>query len=60
MVIIMKIWSRLDEVIGAGLLTTIAVYSLKLGIGDIANACVAGIIALLAVKAVVKKEGGEN
>lgn len=53
----MEIWSKLDEVIGAGLLTAIAVYALRLGIGEIANGCVAGIIALLAVKAVVK--GGE-
>ena len=53
----MKIWNRLDEVIGAGLLTGIGLYSIYMGFSDIANACVAGIIALLAVKAVVK--GGE-
>lgn len=56
----MKIWNRLDEVIGAGLLTTIAVYALKLGTGDIATTCVGGIIALLVAKAVVKQEGGDK
>ena len=60
MVIIMEIWNRLDEVIGSGLLTGIAVYSIRLGLENIAMGCVSGIIALLAVKAVVKQEGGDK
>ena len=60
MVIIMEIWDRLDEVIGAGLLTSIGIYGMYMGITDIAQTCVAGIIALLVVKSVVKREGGDK
>lgn len=56
----MEIWDKLDEVIGAGLLTAIAIYGMRLGTPDIANGCVAGIIALLVAKAIVKKNGGDK
>ncbi len=46
----MRIWNRLDEVIGAGFLTAIAAYSLHLGHTEIAGVCAAGIISLLAAK----------
>lgn len=46
--------SRLDEVLGAGMLTGIAIYSMIVGIPEIAQACVTGIVALLAVSAVKK------
>ena len=44
--------SRVDEVIGAGMLSGIAIYGMTQGCVEIAQACVAGIIALLAVSAV--------
>lgn len=55
----MEIWDKLDEVIGAGFLAGIGSYALYLGIAEVSSACVAGIIALLSVKAVVKHNGGE-
>lgn len=55
----MEIWDKLDEVVGAGFLAGMGVYSLYLGMGEICSACVAGIIALLSVKAAVKHNGGE-
>lgn len=60
MVINMEIWNRLDEVIGSGLLTSIAIYAINQGVENIALECVLGIIALFAVKTVVKKQGGEK
>ena len=52
----MEIWAKLDEVIGAGLLTDVAAYSLHLGHTEITGVCAAGIISLLSTK-VAKKEG---
>ena len=54
----MEIWDKADEVIGAGLLTGVAMYSLYLGHVEIAGVCAAGVISLLAAKA-GKKEGKE-
>lgn len=51
----MELWDKLDEVIGAGLLTGIAAYSIHLGHVEIASLCAGGIISLLSVKA-TKKE----
>ena len=51
----MAIWAKLDEVIGAGLLTSIAAYALHLGHTEIAGVCAGGIISLLSTK-VAKKE----
>lgn len=45
---------RLDEVLGAGLLASIAIYGMATGATDIAQGCVAGIVALLAVGATKK------
>lgn len=47
----MEIWDKLDEVIGAALLTGVAAYSLYLGHVEIAGVCAGGIISLLTVKA---------
>jgi len=56
----MKIWDRLDEVIGSGLLAGMGIYAMRLGVYEtVAGACVTGIIALLAVKAVKGNNGGE-
>jgi hypothetical protein len=60
MVIIMEVWKRLDEVIGSGLLTSIAIYAINQGVESIALECVLGIIALFAVKNVIKKNGGDK
>lgn len=43
---------RLDEVLGAGMLSGIAIYGMSQGAMEIAQACVTGVVALLAVKAV--------
>lgn len=60
MVIIMEIWDRLDEVIGSGLLTSIAMYSIHMGLEKIATGCVGGIIVLLGVKSIAKAKGGDK
>lgn len=53
----MKIWDRLDEVLGAGMLTGIAVYALHLTADlSIVAGCITGIVALLAIQAAKKKE----
>ena len=53
----MKIWNKLDEVLGATMLTGIATLAILLGYdGGIATACISGIIALLVVSAAKKKE----
>lgn len=57
----MKIWDRLDEVIGTGILGTIALYAMHIGFqGEIVGMCVAGIVSLLAVAAAKKKEGAQE
>lgn len=48
-----EVWERLDEVIGAALLAAIAIYALYIDSIEITGTCVAGIIALLSVKAAV-------
>ena len=51
------VWSKLDEVVGAGMLTGIAVLAIITGYdGGVAQGAIAGIIALLAVSAGKKKE----
>ena len=53
----MKMWSKLDEVLGAGMLTGVAVYALHLTADlSIVMACVTGIVALLAVQAAKNHE----
>ena len=42
---------RVDEILGAGMLTGIAIFSMIQGATEIAQACVTGIVALLAVSA---------
>lgn len=47
----MKIWSRLDEVIGAGMVTSIAIIAMLIGYdSSVSQMCVTGVIALLAAK----------
>ena len=44
----MKIWDRLDEVLGAGMVTSIAIIAMLIGYdSSISQMCVTGIIALL-------------
>lgn len=48
----MKIWPKLDEVIGAGLLSGIACYAMAIGYnGNVVAIAVTGIITLLAASA---------
>jgi hypothetical protein len=49
----MKIWHKLDEVIGAILLTSTALFAMYIGYdSSVAQMSITGIVALLAVKAV--------
>lgn len=51
----MEIWDKLDEVIGAVLLSIIAVIALYLGAnGNVVTIAVTGIVTLLAVSATKK------
>ena len=53
-------WSKLDEVLGAALLTGTAMLAMILGYDSgVAQACIAGVVALLAVQN-VKKQDKEN
>lgn len=48
----MKIWDKLDEVIGAGLLTGVACFAMYIGFnGNVVAIAVTGIITLLAASA---------
>lgn len=59
----MKVWDKLDEVMGAGMLTCVCLYCVHLDFnGNLAAICATGIITLLSVgaaKAGTKKGGGE-
>ena len=53
----MKIWDKLDETIGAGILGGMAIYAMHIGFtGEVVGMCVAGIVSLLSVAAAKKKE----
>jgi hypothetical protein len=55
----MEIWSKLDEVIGAGMLTAVCVIAMILGYDSgVAQMCITGVVALLVAKTV--RPGGEN
>ena len=58
----MKIWDRLDEVVGAGMVTTIAIVAMLIGYdSSISQMCVTGIIALLVTqKSRVKNVKGDT
>ena len=48
----MKIWDKLDEVIGAGMLSGLACYAIYSGFdGNLAAICATGVITLLAANA---------
>jgi hypothetical protein len=48
----MKIWDKTDEVIGAGILGSVACYAIYMGFdGNLAAICATGIITLLAASA---------
>lgn len=58
-----EIWERLDGVLGAGMLTTIAIIAMFIGYdGSVAQISITGVVALLTVKAVktVKSEVNNN
>ena len=53
----MKIWDRLDECIGSGILGGIALYAMHIGFqGEVVGMCVGGIVSLLSVAATTKKK----
>ncbi len=53
----MKIWDKLDEVIGAGMLTGIACFAMYIGFnGNVVAIAVTGVITLLAAGKGAKKE----
>lgn len=55
----MEIWNKLDEVMGAAMLTTVAIVAMYIGYNSgIAQMSVTGVVALLAAKVV--KNGGDN
>jgi len=57
----MKIWDRLDEVIGAGMLTSMAFVAMFIGYdSSITQMCITGVVALLAVDAVKKHDNGNK
>jgi hypothetical protein len=54
----MRVWDRLDEVIGAVLLTSTALVAMFIGYdSSVAQMSITGVVALLAVKAVKIKPG---
>ena len=47
----MEIWNKLDEVIGSGFLSSIAIIAMLIGYDSgVTQMCVTGIVALLATK----------
>ena len=53
----MKVWDRLDEVVGAGMVASIAIVAMLIGYdSSISQMCVTGIIALLATSKIRGKE----
>lgn len=57
----MKVWDKLDEVIGAGLLATIAGCAMCLDYnGNVVAICATGIISLLAASAGSGKGGSDG
>ena len=56
----MKVWDRLDEVVGAGMVASIAIVAMLIGYdSSISQMCVTGIIALLATSK-IRKGDNEN
>lgn len=56
-----KMWGKLDECIGSGILGAIALYAMHIGFqGEVVGMCVAGIVSLLSVAAAKKKEGEQE
>lgn len=54
-----QIWDKLDEVIGSGMLTSMAVIAMLIGYNSaVTQMCVTGVVALLAVK--IAKPGDEE
>lgn len=54
----MSVWDKLDEVIGAGLLTGVALFAMHLGYDSgVAQMCITGVVALLAAKVAKSKNG---
>jgi len=48
----MKIWDKLDEVMGAAMLSGVACYAIYMGFdGNLAAICATGVITLLAASA---------
>lgn len=48
----MKVWDKLDEVLGAGMLSSIACYAMYMGFdGNLAAICATGVVALLGASA---------
>lgn len=57
----MKIWDRLDEVIGSGMIATIVIVAMLIGYdSSVSQMGVTGIVALLAVNGVRSKIKGDQ
>ena len=57
----MKIWDRLDEVIGSGMIAIIVIVAMLIGYdSSVSQMGVTGIVALLAVNGVRSKIKGEE
>lgn len=53
----MEVWEKLDEVMGAGMVTSIALVAMLIGYdSSVTQMCVTGVVALLAAKAGKKNE----
>ena len=57
----MQIWDKLDETIGAGMLTAVAILAMIMGYDHgTAQMCITGIVALLMAKEVKKGRAANN
>lgn len=56
----MEVWDKLDEVMGAGMVTSIALVAMLIGYdSSVTQMCVTGVVALLAVKIAKTNEKGK-
>ena len=56
----MEVWDKLDEIMGAGMVTSIALVAMLIGYdSSVTQMCVTGVVALLAVKITKTNEKGK-
>lgn len=57
----MKMWEKLDEVLGAMMLTSVCIIAMLLGYNSgVAQMCITGVVALLVAKATKESGGGRS